>query len=410
MKVQVNTAATQPARDDRFVAFRKVQTLNLPISKQTLWLAVALAALFFGALFFWTRPVAEVEVVRRGTAISAVYGTVRIEPSFVSHVRAQNAGFIGLAEPLLAVRGAIGKPLGKGELLATIMDEATARLLKQAQGDLQAATESARLELPSSEPLKIAEGNRQRLEKLAGLSNVPAVEYEKAKSETNRLRDALKTERIERDRNLAALAAAVQKAETQMKNTEIRAPMDGILSSLRVIDGELVADGNELLTVSSRKNYVRGEVNEEDIGEVKAGMKAELQMYAYRTREFTATVASILPAADPETQRYTVILELEKPPANLMAGMTGEMNIITGRHENALLLPTRALLVDQVLVVAHGQVDARTVRTGFRTLDFTEALEGVKEGAHVVVADQDQLRPGQFVRQRVVKSAPAPGK
>ncbi len=381
----------------------------MKLTKQTLWIIATVAALALLAIFFWSRPVAEVEVVRRGTAISAVYGTVRIEPSFVNHVRAQNAGFIQLAEPLAAGRGAIGKSVRKGELLATITDEATARVLKQAQADLQAATESARLELPSSEPLKIAEGNLQRQEKLAGLSNVPAVEYEKAKSEANRLRDALKTERIERDRNLAALQTTVQKAEAAMKNTEIRAPMDGILSGLRVIDGELVADGNELLAVSSRKNYVRGEVNEEDVGEVKAGMKADLQMYAYRTRQFTAAVSSILPAADPETQRYTVVLELENPPENLMAGMTGEMNIITGRHENALLVPTRAILVDQVLIVAHGRLEARTVQVGFRTLEFSEALSGVKEGTHVVVADQDTLRPGAFVRQRVVHSdLPAP--
>ena len=376
----------------------------MKLTKQTIIILAAVVVLGLAVFFFWSRPVAEVEVVRRGTAISAVYGTVRIEPSFVNHVRAQNAGFLQLAEPLAAGRGAIGKKVTKGELLATITDEATARVLKQAQADLQAATESARLDLPSSEPLKIAEGNLQRLEKLAGLSNVPAVEYEKAKSEANRLRDALKTERIERDRNLAALQAATQKAEAAMKNTEIRAPMDGILSELRVIDGELVAEGNELLTVSSRKNYVRGEVNEEDVGEVRAGMKADLQMYAYRTRQFSATVSSILPAADPETQRYTVILELENPPKNLMAGMTGEMNIITGRHENALLIPTRALLVDQVLVVAHGMIDKRTVQVGFRTLEFAEALSGLKEGAHVVVADQDTLRPGEFVRQRVVHS------
>jgi membrane fusion protein, multidrug efflux system len=97
-----------------------------------------------------------------------------------------------------------------------------------------------------------------------------------------------------------------------------------------------------------------------------------------------------------------VILDLEKPPENLMAGMTGEMNIITGRHENALLVPTRALLVDQVLVVAAGMVEARTLKVGYRTLEFAEVLEGLKEGAHVVVADQDKLRPGQFVRQRRV--------
>jgi len=364
------------------------------------------AALVLLVIFLWSLPVAETERIERGTAISAVYGTVRIEPSFVNHVRAQNDGYIQLAPALAAGRGAIGRELKKGDLLAAITDENSARQLKQAHADLEAAMASAQLELPSAEPLKIAEANVQRQEKLAALSNVPAVEYEKAKSEANRLRDALKTEQIERDRNLEALRTAAQKAEAQMQNTDIRAPMDGILSALRIIDGELVSDGNELLTVSSRKNYVRGEVNEEDVGEVKAGMKADLQMYAYRTRQFSATVASVLPAADPETQRYTVILDLEKPPENLMAGMTGEMNIITGRHENALLVPTRALLVDQVLVVTYGMIESHTVKVGYRTLEYAEALDGLKEGAHVAVADQDKLHPGQFVRQRLLGPDP----
>src|SRR5207253_11375605 len=108
------------------------------------------------------------------------------------------------------------------------------------------------------------------------------------------------------------------KLEAQMKNSEIRSPIEGLLTSIQTIDGELVADGNELFTVSSRKNYVRGEVNEEDVGEVKPGMKATLQLYAYRTRDFTAHVTSIQPAADPTTQRYTIVLELENAPDNLM--------------------------------------------------------------------------------------------
>ena len=214
--------------------------------------------------------------------------------------------------------------LAKDELLATIADETTARQLKQAQSDLKSAEEQARLELPSSEPLKIAEANVERLEKLTSLSNVPAVELEKAKSEAKRLRDALETEKIERERNLASLREAVKKAETLTNRLEIRAPMDGILSDIKAIDGEFVSDGAQLFTVSSRKNYVRGEVNEEDIGEVKVGMPAVLQMYAFRTRQFKATVTSIVPAADPDTQRYTVLLDLQNPPENLLAGKEGE--------------------------------------------------------------------------------------
>jgi HlyD family secretion protein len=376
--------------------------LKLPDSKRVLWVAAALIVLICAVAYYFFMPTAEVAVVHRGTAISAVYGTVRIEPAFVVHVRAQNSGFIQLAEEFSAGRGAIGKSVSKGQLLASIADETTARQLKQARADLQAATERAKLPLPSEELLKAAQDNLNRLQQVVASGNVPAVEFEKSKSEVNRLKGALENERIERDRNLQALEEAQKKLEAQMRASEIRAPMDGLLSAVSTIDGELVAEGNQLFTVSSRKTYVRGEVNEEDVGEVKPAMKAKVQLYAYRNNVFPAKVSSIQPAADPDTQRYTIILEMEKPPDNLMAGMTGEMNIITGTHENAVLVPTRALMVDQALVVKRGIVQRRTIKVGFRTLDFTEALSGVSAGERVVVADQDRLKPGQPVRQRRV--------
>jgi RND family efflux transporter MFP subunit len=382
--------------------------LKLPKSKGLLWGGGAAIVLLFALAYYFFVPVAEVAPVRRGTAISAVYGTVRIEAAFVVRIRAQNDGFIQLAEPFSAGRGAIGKSVEKGQLLATIADEETARELKQARADLQAAVDRAALPLPSSELLKAAEDNLQRLEKVVGSGNVPAVEYQKARSEANRLRGAVEAERIERDRNLHSLEETTKKLEAQMKSAEVRSQIDGLLTNVQTIDGELVSDGNELFTVSSRKNYVRGEVNEEDVGEVKPGMKAKVQLYAYRTRTFTARVTSVQPAADPTTQRYTVVLEMEKPPDNLMVGMTGEMNIITGTHQNALLVPTRALLVDQALIVNQGIVHSRTVGVGFRTLDFTEVTSGLEEGSHVIVSDQDKFRPGEAVRQRMISSPPPP--
>src|SRR6266481_4391993 len=382
--------------------------LKLPESKRVLLGGGAVLLLLFALAYYFLMPVAEVASVRRGTAISAVYGTVRIEPAFVVRVRAQNDGFIRLADSFSAGRGAIGKGVERGELLATIADEETSRQLKQARTDLQAAVDRAALPLPSSEPLKAAEDNLQRLEKVVSSGNVPAVEYQKSKSEVNRLRGAVETERIERDRNLKSLEETAKKLEAEMKNAEVRSQIDGILTNVQTIDGELVSDGNELFTVSSRKTYVRGEVNEEDVGEVKPGMKAKVQLYAYRTQTFEAHVSSVQPAADPDTQRYTVILEMEKPPDNLMAGMTGEMNIITGTHDNALLVPTRALLVDQALIVKHGIVHSRTVGVGFRTLDFTEVTNGLDEGSHVIVSDQDKFHSGETVRQRMVSVPPPP--
>jgi RND family efflux transporter MFP subunit len=382
--------------------------LKLPETRNLLWLGGALLVLLLVVAYIFM-PVAEVAAVRRGTAISAVYGTVRIEPTFVLPIRVQNAGFIKLAEPLAAGRGAIGKHVTDGELLATIADEATARQLKQARTDLDAARQRAQLTLPSEEPLKAAEDTLHRLEQVAASGNVPTVEYEKAKTEAQRLRSALEAERIERDRNLQALDETVKKLEAQMKNSEVRSRIDGLLTDIRAIDGQLVSEGNELFTVASTKNYVRGEVNEEDVGEVKPGMKATLQLYAYRTRALTARVTAVQPAADPTTQRYTVALELENPPDNLMAGMTGEMNIITGTHENALLVPTRALIVDQVLLVKRGIVQRRTVKVGYKTLDYSEVLGGLEEREHVIVTDQDKFRPGKAVRERKI-NLPSPPK
>lgn len=352
-------------------------------------------------------PVAEVAVVQRGTAVAVVYGSVRIEPTLVLPIRAQNAGLIRLADILAAGRGALGCSLAKGELLATIADEATARQLKQARTDLKAASDRAALPLPSAEALRAAEDNLQRIEKLASLNNIPAVEYEKSKSDVTRLRNAVETERIERDRNLAELEAGAKKLEAQMRNTDIRSPIDGILTEIKTLDGELVGEANQLFTVASRRTYVRGEVNEEDVGNVKPGMNALLELYAYPSRSFNAQVSSVLPAADPDTQRYTIVLELQNGPDNLMAGMTGEMNIITGHHDNVVLVPTRALLVDQALVVKRGTVHPRTVKVGYRTLDAAEITSGLTEGEHVILSEQGEFRTGQFVQQRIIQwSAP----
>ena len=56
-------------------------------------------------------------------------------------------------------------------------------------------------------------------------------------------------------------------------------------------------------------------------------------------------------------------------------------------------------------MVKHGFIQRRTVRIGYRTLDFAEVLRGLSEGDRVVLENQDRLRPGQPVRQRIIRTA-----
>ena len=90
--------------------------LKLPKSKTVLWIGAAALVVLFALGYFFLMPVAEVATVQRGTAISAVYGTVRIEAAFVVRVRAQNDGLIQLAESFSAGRGAIGKDVQRGRI------------------------------------------------------------------------------------------------------------------------------------------------------------------------------------------------------------------------------------------------------------------------------------------------------
>ena len=229
----------------------------------------------------------EVEKVRRGTAISAVYGTVRIEPAFVIRIRAQNTGFIQLADSLSAGRGAIGKTLKKGELLATIADETTARQLKQARADLEAERERAKLDVPSTEPLKIAEANEAAAGKIGRAEQHSRGRIRKSQ-ERGEPFARRREDRKNRTRAKSGIAdergAKTRSANEELRNSSLR--WMGFFPTCKVIDGELVTENNQLFTISSRRNYVRGEVNEEDIGEVKIGMKAVVQLYAYRTRQF----------------------------------------------------------------------------------------------------------------------------
>jgi hypothetical protein len=86
-----------------------VVQLKLPESKGVLWVAVAVLVLRNRGGILFPDAGREVATVRRGTGHFRRLWDGAIEPAFVVHVRAQNSGFIQLAEPFSAGRGAIGK-------------------------------------------------------------------------------------------------------------------------------------------------------------------------------------------------------------------------------------------------------------------------------------------------------------
>ena len=88
----------------------------------------------------------------------------------------------------------------------------------------------------------------------------------------------------------------------------------------------------------------------------------------------------------------------EKPATPFLYGLTGDMLITVARKENALIVPARAINIDQALIVDNGVVEQRTVKIGFKSADYAEIVSGLNEGEQVIVEDQDAFSPGQRVR------------
>lgn len=354
------------------------------------------------AIALVNRPPAEVYEARIGKAVAAVYGTVKIEWAYTTNIRTLNTGYIQFAQGIFAGATSIGYLVKKGQLLANIYDEETSKKIRQAKIDLQAAVDRSRLGPMTTQPLKTARDNLERLKKLKELNNVPEAQFQQAQNEIKRLESQSSAEQIEINRTVELLTQNLKNLQEKLGKSEIHAPMDGILTAINNVDGELVFENNTVFTIAMNSTYVSGQVNEEDVGNLKPGMKAKIKLYSFAGQEFDAVLSSVLPSGDTSTNRYTVILNMTKPPENLMAGMTGEMNIILGERDNSLIIPAKALMLDKVFVVDDGVVTPRQVQVGYQGLEEVEILNGLKQGDLVIVADQDLFSPGERVRPMIV--------
>lgn len=351
------------------------------------------AAILYG---IWaSRPVAEVYVAQRGTAISAIYGTVKVQASLTINLHARSSGTIHFSDRV-ASNAMVGLVVTQGELLAAIANEDLDRDITKAEAELSAAEERQRLGPPSLPDLTTQQTHLSRLEKLADLQSVPASDLDQARSIVQTLSERVRNEQVEMDRVLAIDREQAGVLQDRKARCFLTSPLTGYLDTISCVNGEFINEGSIPFAVATKSMFLTGEINEEDVGQIAPKMKAAVRLYSYPDQDLTATVSQILPTANNE--RYTITLTLDKAPPSLMSGMTGEMNIIAGQRENALIIPSRAVLGDRVFVVQDNVVKPRTVKVGFHNLEHAEILDGLREGEQVVVADQDLFRPGQRVR------------
>jgi HlyD family secretion protein len=358
--------------------------------------------------------------VVRGRAIDAVYATGTVEAEDRVQVKAKTNGSIA------EIRVKEGTVVKKGDLLARIDNPAVTFDLKRGQADLSAATAQSGADAPQLLSLKgqwqstnaelgAARLELARVEKLAQTGSISSAELDRSRARVAELEGALaaneaqqKALRIDLSANTERHAANVQSLASRVADTDVRAPLDGIVLSKFVEVGEVVGVNQPLFKVGdTRKLILEVSVDEADIGKVRepksgAGPSSvAVSLYAFPKQIFPGHVFEVLPDANRDRKAFLVKVTFDDPPAGLRSGMSSEVNIIAGQHEGALLADTSAISDDGLWVVEDGRAHRRQVKLGVRDLLRAEILVGIKEGDLVVVAGQDALTDGARVTTTV---------
>jgi HlyD family secretion protein len=204
---------------------------------------------------------------------------------------------------------------------------------------------------------------------------------------------------------VARARAALERAVTDLRNSTIASPMNGIVLSRDVEVGDAVSSilvlGSQatlVMTLGDTSSvYVRGKVDEADIGKVWMGQPARITVEAFKERKFEGKVTKISPlgAEKDNVTTFEVKVSIDNPSGELKVNMSANAELIREEKKSVLLVPEAAVVYDKdrktFLEVPDpkGENGRRkiTAQIGISNGVKTEVVsaEGVKEGDKVVL-------------------------
>jgi len=202
--------------------------------------------------------------------------------------------------------------------------------------------------------------------------------------------------------SIQASEASVKLADRQLRDTEIRAPFDGIVEKRLVNLGELVKTQMPVMAIVRVDPLkVIAEIPEKMAPWIKEGQPVQLHVDAYPDRTFIGKVSRISPAVNTATRAFPFEALVPNADAVLKPGTFARVHIESGKVDTVLTVPYSALQyrygVNRVFVVDGGKLGIRELGVGERMGDRIEVMTGVKAGERVVVADVDTLTDGTAV-------------
>lgn len=199
---------------------------------------------------------------------------------------------------------------------------------------------------------------------------------------------------IAQEAKVEEVKASVRNYEAQLLKTVIYAPFSGIVTKKEAKVGEIVSIGEIVVSLISGTQFkIETDVPEADISKLEVGNIANITLDAYGDDiEFIAKITQIEPAETiiEGVATYTTTLQFIEDDERVKSGMTANIDILTAKKEDVLLVPSRAIRgsgTNRFVRVVNGQTyDEVPVVIGIRGTDGnTEIIEGILEGDEVII-------------------------
>ena len=195
----------------------------------------------------------------------------------------------------------------------------------------------------------------------------------------------------------------MDRTEEELTNATIRSPIDGMVLSRPVELGSPVssilnlgASGTLVLVLGDiSRVYVKGNVDEADIGMVRLNQPARIKVETFREKQFDGKVTQISPMGTDKDNvvSFEVKVSIDNPGGELLANMTANAEIILEQHRNTLVIPESAIVydtkrnasVDVVVPSAKTGRERRPIEVGVSNGTRTQVLSGLTEGQKIVL-------------------------
>ena len=279
-----------------------------------------------------------------------------------------------------------GDRVAQGQLLAELETESIRLQLRQAEAGVAVA------EASQADALR----NKERMDRLIKENAVSEMQREKIQLAYDAA--AAQLEQARAGLNLARHALDV---------SIMKAPFAGVVASKNAEVGDVInpmmggySGASGVLTLMDySKIKIAVAISSEDIGRIRKGQEAVLRVGAIPGRDFRGAVRVVNLTADPLNKKFGVEVVIDNPDTALRPGTFGDLVFEVQSHENALVIPQKAILENTyVFIVEGGKAVKKNVAIGLQNTTMVEIPDGLAEGALVVVEGNFGLEEGAAVQ------------